>query len=118
MANDYTYTDSLSTSGDSISYQYYDANKDTWIKIDCLKSEKEENMRSLFRITVVEPKTEQAFDCGLVVAKDRENALLKAGLSGAILANPDDYDIIVEHVGDVRAKKDIQEVRVVEGKDD
>ena len=84
----------------------------TWY-IDSIYQKKEENMRGLYRITVVNPKTEGITEYLPVVARDRGNAILKTNLPETIRQNIDDFDILVEHVGDVRAKKDVQKVRVV-----
>lgn len=104
--NDYTYyVDSVSTDTAT-----------TWGTLTISGSqepERDKNMRSLFRITVVNPKTEKIFPETKVIARDRESALLRADLPGEVRANPDKYDILVEHVGDVRAKKDVQKVKVV-----
>lgn len=75
--------------------------------------ERDENMRCLFRITVVNPKMEIVYESLLVIAKDRETALLRVDLPSGVRTNPDDYDILVEHVGDVRAKEEVKKVKVV-----
>lgn len=83
------------------------------VDIGDMFQKKEENMRSLFRITVVNPKTEVIEEALVVIAKDREGALLKAGFRAAIRTNSDQYDFLVEHVGDVRAKKEVGRVKIV-----
>jgi len=77
--------------------------------------ERDKNMRRLYRITVVNPKTEEITGPFLVVAKGESGALLKANFSQEVRTNSDKYDICVEIVGDVRAKKETQKVKVIEG---
>jgi len=76
--------------------------------------EKEKNMRRLYRITVVNPRTEEIVGPVLVVAKDEKGALLKANLPQEICADSDKYDFCIEIVGHVRSKKETQKVKVVE----
>lgn len=88
----------------------------TYVTISGLgEPERDKNMRRLYRITVVNPKTEKITGPVLVVAKDEPGALLKADLPQEVRANSDKYDICIEIVGDVRAKKETQKVKVVEG---
>lgn len=77
------------------------------------KPERSENMRALYRIYAVNPKTEAIHGPYLVIAKDESGALLKAGLPSDSRTNPEDYDFIVDRLGDVRAKKDVQKVKMV-----
>lgn len=98
---------------------YYNTTNDatTWNTLTIGGSqepERDKNMRSLYRITVVNPKTEEIYDPVLVVAKSREGALLGADLTDEIRGNSEAFDILVEVVGDVRAKKETQKVQVVE----
>lgn len=76
------------------------------------------NMRALYRIIVVNPKTEAISGPYFVVAKDESGALLKADLPQNVRANSEDYDILIECVGGVRAKKDVQKVKVVKEDDE
>jgi len=77
--------------------------------------ERDKNMRRLYRITVVNPKTEEVGDPVLIIAKDEPAAMVKAAVLGAIKGKVENYDICIEIVGDVRAKKETQKVKVVEG---
>jgi len=117
MSNDYIQGNDVSTDTATNWYGYVPVESAlTWGVLTISGSqepEREKNMRSLFRITVVNPKTEKIFPETKVIARDRESALLRADLPGEVRANPDKYDILVEHVGDVRAKKDVQKVKVV-----
>ena len=65
---------------------------------------KEENMRGLYRIIVVNPKTEDIGQPILVIAQNETNATVKAALRGVIRGKVEDYDILVDRLGDVRAK--------------
>lgn len=80
---------------------------------DCSKKKKEENMRGLYEIHAVNPKTEEIIGPILVVAKDEQGAILKADLPQEVRSNSEQYDILIECVGDVRVKKDVQKVEVV-----
>ena len=70
-------------------------------------------MRLLLEIIVVDPTTEAIVFETKVVAKDREQALLKANLPEVVRKNADAYDIITNSLGSVRAKKETQKVTVV-----
>lgn len=83
-----------------------------------MDQERRNNMRGLYRITVVNPKTEEIGEPLMVIAKDEAGAMVKAALQGAIKGKVEDYDIIVDRLGDVRAKKDVQRVRMVKGEDE
>jgi hypothetical protein len=75
--------------------------------------EEAKGMRHLYRITVVDPKTEDIEFEGRVIAETEGQALMKAKLSDAVRSKPENYDILVECVGSIRAKKDIQKVKIV-----
>lgn len=77
------------------------------------KPKERSNMRALYRIIVVNPKTEEVREPIMVIAKDEAAAKMKALLKQCFSGNIDDYDILAECVGDVRAKKDVQKVKVV-----
>lgn len=77
------------------------------------KEGRDENMRGLYRIIVVNPKTEEIGDPVMVIAKDEGAAMIKAALKGAIKGKVEDYDILVDRLGDVRAKKETQKVKVI-----
>jgi hypothetical protein len=78
-------------------------------------------MRGLFSVHVVDPdKGKVVASRLLLVAKSESNARLKAiseiAATDEFTRDVDDYDIIVVRLGDVRAKKEVQEVKVI--KDD
>ena len=81
--------------------------------IDKKEMREEQPMRNLFQVVIVNPKTEKVITSQLIVAKDRESALLKVAKQG-IEINPEEFDIIVQFLGNVRARKEVQEVKVVE----
>ena len=103
----------------------------TDVTIRYVEGEKPErrNVRYLFRITIVNPKTggivlsssSQSESPSLidlvqslhVIAKDRAEALLKADIPANVRANADDYDFLIEQVGEVRPKRETQKVKVV-----
>ena len=70
-------------------------------------------MRYLYRINVVDPKTEAVILMANAVAETEQNALLKAKLPDNVREAPDKYDILIERVGQVRAKRETQTVKVV-----
>lgn len=69
-------------------------------------------MRYLYRVTVVDPKKEQVILEVKVVAEDEKQVLLKAELPSDVRSKPDKYDILIEEVGEVRAKKEVQKVKI------
>lgn len=78
-----------------------------------IKREKEKNMRYLYHVYVVDPKAGALVHDRIVVAKDQAQAMLKAGFLDKIRDNLEDYDIIIKVIGEVRAKKETQKVKVV-----
>jgi hypothetical protein len=72
-------------------------------------------MRGLYQVTVVDPERDMIWDSMQVIAKSEGGAKLKAlrVLDGLDDRDPDDLDIIVVRLGDVRAKREVQEVKVV-----
>ena len=85
----------------------------TWGTLTISGERRDENMRGLYRIIVVDPKSEEIVGPIFVIAKDESGALLKADLPQGIRSYSDHYDFIVDRLGDVRAKKDVQKVKVV-----
>ena len=77
--------------------------------------EKEEvkEMRGLFHTVVVEYKTDKILEDGLVIAKDKEIAKIKALAPFAEKYDLDDLDVICNRLGDVRKKQEVQKVCVV-----
>lgn len=73
--------------------------------------------RGLFQVYVVDYKNDFPFDPVVVVAESSEAAKLNAFRKvGYLEGVPDYYDFIVRRLGDVRAKKEVQEVRIVTNK--
>ena len=73
------------------------------------------DMRGLFHIVVVEYKTDKILQDGLVIAKDRETAKIKALAPFADAHDLDDLDAVCNKLGDVRKKREVQKVTIVEG---
>ena len=72
--------------------------------------------RGLFLVYIVDPATDEVVhETGAIVAKDEDNAQLKAVrmAGGTLTKDIDDYDIVVVELGDVRDKKTVQEVKVI-----
>jgi hypothetical protein len=69
------------------------------------------SMRGLFEVFVVDPESGKIVTEEVVVADSDKKAELK--VMRAIDADPDDVDIIVRRLGDVRPKRKVQEVRMV-----
>lgn len=68
-------------------------------------------VRYLFRITVVNPKTDMIVWEGKVVATSKADAGMKADLPAEVRKNVDAYDILTEQVpGEIRAKRETQKV--------
>ena len=78
-------------------------------------NEKEEvrDMRGLFQFYVVDPEKGEVVGDGLVIAKNKETAKIKALAPFADKYDLDDLDIICNRLGDVREKKEVQEVKIV-----
>lgn len=83
------------------------------------ESEKKKMSRGLYRVYIVDPETDEVIhDTGAIVARDEDSARLKAVqiAGGTLVKDIDDYDFVVVELGDVRAKKEVQEVRLAEKK--
>lgn len=87
----------------------------------CISNEKEEvkDMRGLFLVYVVDPEEGDIVYQGVVVAENAKKAEFKV-LSAAMRVSEDKYevddlDIICNRLGDIREKRKIQQVRVVDG---
>lgn len=113
-----SYTTSTSDSTGGVTWQYTEpihcqppiVIPSVWIPAE--KPERK-NMRYLFRITVVDPKTEEIEDGPMfVVAKDRSEVMLKAPIAQGLRDRADDYDFIIEQVGEVRPKRETQKVTI------
>jgi hypothetical protein len=68
-------------------------------------------VRGLFLVAVVSPESGAIVASEQIVADSEDNATLKVLRS--IDIDPDDVDIIVVRLGNVRPKKSVQEVKVV-----
>jgi hypothetical protein len=94
-------------------YPYY-TTPSQWIIQDTpitISGKENENMRSLFKIYVVDPKGKgKLVKEETVIAKDQTQAQLKA-CSG--LEDIEELDIIVQCLGQIREEKKPQEVKVV-----
>lgn len=75
------------------------------------KVEERKPMRGLFEVFVVNPESGEIEARDVVVADNDKKAELK--VMRALDVDPDDVDIIVRRLGDVRQKRHIQEVKVV-----
>lgn len=85
----------------------------------------ERQMRGLFEVFVVDPEEAdseiQIVYGDQLIAKDEMMAKIKAWaralqkIDGIRSHDPDDFDIIVRKIGDVRAKREPQDVRVITG---
>jgi len=78
---------------------------------------KEDNMRGLFEVIIVDGETGELQKVdgiirSLVVAKEEASAKLKIVSKAALVKDVDDYDIIVRRLGDVRPKRQVQEVKL------
>ena len=77
------------------------------------KKEEVREMRGLFQFYVVDPEKGEVVGDGLVIAKNKETAKIKALAPFADKYDLDDLDIICNRLGDVREKKEVQEVKIV-----
>ena len=79
---------------------------------DTYKGEQKQ-MRHLYEIHVVEPQKGVVVKTELVVAETEDSAKLKVARMLPAELDLDDFDILVNELGDVRAKKTVKEVKVV-----
>lgn len=70
------------------------------------------DMRGQYQVTAVDPDTEEFVLDVKVVAGTHESAKFKA-LKGSDIEDLEQYDFAVVRLGDVRAKKQVQEVKIV-----
>lgn len=71
-------------------------------------------MRGLYQVWVVDPESDVIMLNGKpVVAKSEQSARIKAVRLAGPDIDPDEVDIIVVRLGDVRAKREVQEVKVI-----
>jgi hypothetical protein len=71
------------------------------------------DMRSLYHVVVVNYKTDEILDDGLVIAENAEKARIRAAAPFVNWYDLDDLDVICNKLGDVRKKKEVQKVQVV-----
>lgn len=71
------------------------------------------DMRSLYHVVVVNYKTDEILEDGLVIAENAEKARIKAAAPFVNGYDLDDLDVICNKLGDVRKKKEVQKVQVV-----
>ena len=73
-------------------------------------------MRGLFIVYLVEYKISKVLRVSEpLVAENEQKAQFKALQMWGDVGDLDDLDIIVQRIGNVRAKKDVQEVKIVKG---
>jgi hypothetical protein len=75
------------------------------------KAKERKPMRGLFEVFVVDPESGEVAMREVVVADSDDKARLKVLRKSDV--DPDDVDIIVRRIGDVRQKRRVQEVKVV-----
>jgi hypothetical protein len=108
--NWYSYTDQISIGASSA----------CWVPIwpnaeeKPAKKKKDKNMRHLYEVYIVDPETDVVQKLEGIVAATEKSAERKAIQGSNFDKDLDDYDFIVVKLGDVRAKKSVQEVKVVE----
>ncbi len=83
------------------------------VPYDVYIKEEVRDMRGLFQFYVVDPEKGKVVGDGLVIAKNKETAKIKALAPFADKYDLDDLDIICNRLGDVREKKEVQEVKIV-----
>lgn len=76
---------------------------------------KENDMRGLFEVFIVDPKADSIVFSIKLVAKDKASAELKAVAKWTFSGDVDDFDIVTVRLGDIRPKKETQKVQVVKG---
>lgn len=115
----------IDTSGDTSEIRVNPYDKAVWaqyspadiiVKTDAsiIFETKESNMRGLFEVFVIDPESGEILLNDLKVAKSAESAKFKALQVQKFEGfDFDDLDVIVRRIGDVQAKKEVQEVRVI-----
>lgn len=69
--------------------------------------------RGLYSVFVVDAQNEEVVFDSYVVAQSYDGAKLRVLKSADLKKDIEEYDIIVLRLGDVRAKKEVQEVKIV-----
>jgi hypothetical protein len=80
--------------------------------ISLLENRKENGMRGIYMVVIVEPQKEKVKGPFFVIAKSAESAKFRAANEAGI-EDIEDYDIVPVRLGDVREKKVVQEVKIV-----
>jgi hypothetical protein len=82
---------------------------------------KENEMRGLYKVYVVDPRKQgKLLEEATVIAKE-DTVFLKidiAGIARKVGLDVDEVDVITQFIGDVRARKEAQRVKVVKGEDE
>lgn len=84
-----------------------------WAPLIIERKEVKEEMRGLFYVAIVDYLNDTVLEDGLYIAKDAETAKIKALSVFADTYDLDDLDVICQRLGDIRKKKEIQEVKIV-----
>ena len=71
-------------------------------------------MRGLYEVIVVDPDTEQVIEDIFTVAKSYDGAKLRVLKETDLEKDVEDYDVFAIRIGDIRAKKEVQEVKVID----
>lgn len=119
-----SYVDSSSSStwrwgfetGDTYPMQWHEQWPQAEVHVHTLyleKKEVKEEMRGLFYVAIVDYLNDTVLEDGLYIAKDAETARIKALSVFADTYDLDDLDVVCQRLGDIRKKKEIQEVKVV-----
>lgn len=80
---------------------------------EALSKGEKKNMRKLYEVYVIDPEDDSILVREVLVARDKESAKLKVVQRVVFPRDLDEFDFIVVALGDVRAKKEVQEVKVV-----
>lgn len=72
-------------------------------------------MRYLYEVYIVNPIEDKVVEQELVIANDERSAERKAlSMCAMPPGDLDDYDFVIVKLGQVRPKKEVQEVKIVE----
>jgi hypothetical protein len=98
------------SAAEQVAAMYRYANQAVYVQPQQPQKE-QEPVRGLFEVFVVNPESGEIVKRDVVVADSDKKAELK--VMRAIDVDPDDVDIIVRRLGDVRPKRKVQEVKVI-----
>ena len=82
--------------------------------IVAVEKERKIDMRYLYEVFIIDPEEDNVLFRGHVIAKDRNGAERKVVAGTELEGDLDDYDFIVNKLGEVRPKKEVQEVKILE----